>query len=177
MPIDPADLYALCEKEVIILPGDAPLGRALWELAQSDFNEATAWLVVQLADGSYRVSTFTALVPLLQSGDDEILYDTLEMLPLPAADRVIPTDTAETVAEIQAWLEENFLATVVIVDGDTCAGLFTNSMHAPKRFSPRFSNSSIVWINEKWQWRTAGNSTDPPCHRRPPRSPWTFSPM
>jgi hypothetical protein len=126
MPVEPYYLYQYCEKEVVILPGSAPLYAAFQALEEAGYFEASAWLIVEMADGSYRASLFADLLPLIEEEGPEVFYTLLDELPIPPVSRVVPTNTPESGQEILDWLHQHPGATVIIVEGERCAGLFTN---------------------------------------------------
>jgi hypothetical protein len=125
MTISLDELYQHCEKQVVLLPGDAPLGEALWEFQDRHYEESTAWLVVELDDGSYRVSRFADLAPLLLAEGYAILNTPLRELSLPAVERVVTKETNESLQTLLDWLSVHPAATVIVVDGERCAGLLT----------------------------------------------------
>jgi hypothetical protein len=132
MPIDPDFLYQYCEKEVIVAPGNQSLGYVLEALEASGYDETQAWLVVELADGEYRITRFTDLIPLLEEHGIDILYTWLEDLSLPKPTRIVSTDTTESNQEILDWLQNTPEATLIVVEDGRCAGLVTHPAPVPK---------------------------------------------
>ncbi|MBX2998871.1 MAG: CHAT domain-containing protein [Caldilineaceae bacterium] len=128
MAITLDELYQFCEKEVVLLPEDAPLDEAIWRFFDRGYEESSAWLIVQLNDGGYRAIRFDALARLLIESEPSVLYAPLAELPLPAVDRIVSIDDGESIDELNHWLDAHPNATLVVVDGERCAGLMTNPL-------------------------------------------------
>ena len=128
MPISVDELYQHCEKQIVLLPGDAPLGEAISQFVQDGYNEREAWLIVQLDDGGYRAVRFDALTPLVLAGGYSMFNQKLADLDLPAVDRIVSVDDADEMDDLLSWLKDHPNATLVVIDGDRCAGLLTSTL-------------------------------------------------
>ncbi|MBI1298749.1 CHAT domain-containing protein [bacterium] len=134
MPISVDELYQHCEKQIVLLPGAAPLGEAISQFVESGHDERQAWLIVQLDDGGYRAVRFDALTPLVLDGGHFVLNQSLGDLDLPAVDRIVSVDDAAEMADLLSWLDDHPNATLVVIDGNRCAGLLTSTL-IPKGIS------------------------------------------
>lgn len=126
MAITLDDLYQFCEKQVVLLPEAAPLDEAIWQFYDQGYEESEAWLVVQLDDGGYRAIRFDALAHLLMDADPRVLYDSLAELPIPPVDRIVSVDGDESIDDLYNWLDDHPNATLIVLDGERCAGLMAN---------------------------------------------------
>ncbi len=128
MSISLTELYQYCEKQIVLLPGEMPVGEAITQFLNAGYAEDQAWLIIQLDDGGYRVARFDSLTPLLLKGGYDLLNKPLSDLDLPAVDRIVSVDDADQMADLLVWRQDHPDATLVVIDGDYCAGLLTPSL-------------------------------------------------
>jgi hypothetical protein len=126
MPIRPTTLTRYGEKQIILMEDTQPLSEALQRLGEHNYQENQAYLVVVWADGQYQVTLFSELRSVVTNLGYDSFAQPLQALPIPFADRVVPTDTSEAGREIVDWVAITPQATVVIVEGDQVVGLFAN---------------------------------------------------
>jgi len=127
MPIRPMTLEREGRKYLVV-PGDQTLNDALARLRELGYQENDAYLIVDGGDGEYQVALFLDLGRKLTPLGYDAFTLPLRELPIPAASRVVPTDTPESGGEVVRWVNRTPQATVVVVEAGQVVGLFARRM-------------------------------------------------
>jgi len=126
MPIRSTTLERYGRKSLVVMDGAQTLDDALARLRALGYHENDAYLVVDRGDGQYQVALFLDLrLVVARLGYDGFILP-LQALPIPSADRVVPTDTTESGGELVRWVNRTPQSAVVIVEAGQVAGLFAS---------------------------------------------------
>jgi DNA-directed RNA polymerase subunit RPC12/RpoP len=125
MPIRPTMLKNHGEK-YILMDASQTLGDALQRLGEHHYQENEAYLVVAGAAQQYRVALFSELKSVVARLGYDSFTQPLQALPIPSADRVVPTNTPEGGQVILDWVAVNPQSTLVVVEGNQVVGLLAN---------------------------------------------------
>jgi DNA-directed RNA polymerase subunit RPC12/RpoP len=125
MPIRPTTLKTHGEKYILI-DGSQSLGDALQRLGEHHYQENEAYLVVAGAAQQYRLALFSELRNVVAMLGYDSFTQPLQALPIPSADRVVPTNTPEGGQVILDWVACNPQSTLVVVEGNQVVGLLAN---------------------------------------------------
>lgn len=117
-------------KQTVLMNGSQTLIEAIQILQDKKLQENDTYLVVTLSDEVYRVILFSKLKEILMKLGVEYLTQSLSILPLPLASRIIPTNTEESGGDILDWLSTHPQSSVVITDAGKFTGLFINPNRA-----------------------------------------------
>jgi hypothetical protein len=126
MPIRPTTLERHGRKSLVVMGSDQTLDDALARLGELGYQENDAYLVVDRGDGQYQVALFLDMhLVVARLGYDSFTLP-LRALPIPFADRVVPTNTPESGGEIVRWANRTPQSAVVVVEAGQVAGLFAS---------------------------------------------------
>lgn len=126
MPVQPKTLKKHGERCIILMDGKQTLSDALQRLHKSDYPTNQAYFIVSRADKQYQVAHFSHLERIVAMMGYDSFTRPLDALPLPFADRIVPTDTPQSGLEIVDWVASKPQSTVVVIEDERVVGLFVN---------------------------------------------------
>jgi hypothetical protein len=112
-------------KQTVCMEGSRTLTETIQSFQDLKYSENDTYLVVALSDKKYNVILFSDLKEILEKLGTESLTQ-LSNLPIPPANRIVPTDTTEGGGDIIDWVASHPQSPVVVTDAGKFAALFVN---------------------------------------------------
>lgn len=117
-------------RRFISVSAGTPLGDALLQTAEKALAPENAFLLIRMADSSYRFMTFEAINAFLSAVGQAGVSVLVEVLPdLQMPDEVIARDTADSTTDILNRLAEVSGGVFLVTDGDVPYGILYNPTH------------------------------------------------